>query len=64
MLSPEVHYMVSREQHKDRLRRFEQDQQFLDIEPDQIITNPTQYQKAANWLGDQMIKWGTRLQSL
>ena len=64
MLSPEMRYLVSQEVHKDRLRQFEREQQLEAIESEQTIVYPTSYQKATNWLGDQMIKWGTRLQSL
>lgn len=64
MLSPELSYLVSQEQHNDRIRQFEQQQQLQIIEPEQTVAYPKQYQQAANWLGHQMIKWGTKLQSL
>lgn len=64
MLSPEMRYLVSQEIHKDRLRQFERQQQLEAIEPEQMIVYSKPHQKAASWLGDQMIKWGTRLQSL
>ena len=64
MLSPEINYMVSQEQHNDRIRQFEQEQQLQTLDSEQTIIYPKQYQQAANWLGHQMIKWGTKLQSL
>lgn len=64
MFSPEINYLVSQEQHKDRLRQLDQQHQLDTVETEQTVTYPKQYRVAANWLGHLMIKWGTRLQSL
>lgn len=62
MLSPELHYLVSQEQHKDRLRDLEH-QQLLQAAGLQAGVNFKPHRQAAGWLGSQMVKWGSKLQS-
>lgn len=61
MLSPEINYLVSQEQHRDRLRGIRQ-QQLIQIAGHQQAVDWHSYRKAICWLGDQMVKWGAKLQ--
>ena len=63
MLStPEMHYLVYKEQYKDRLRDMEH-QQLLQAAGLQQGISLKLYRKAVSWLGVQMVKWGSKLQS-
>jgi hypothetical protein len=61
MYNSEIHYLVYREQQKDRLREIEQ-QHLLQIAGLHRGVAPKAYRQAVNWLGMQMVKLGSRLQ--
>ena len=61
MLSPEILQVVNHEQHKDLLRRLEQQKQVQLA--GQNTTGARLYAKAAGLLGTQMVKLGNKLQS-
>ena len=62
MYSPEIHYLVSQEQHKDRLRKLEQ---HLLYQTDGSTTHAEpRHRQAVRWLGSQMVKLGTKLEQL
>ena len=63
MLSPEINHLVGQEQQKDRMREIEH-HQLLQVVGPQHMASATSRRKAAGWLGTQMVKWGTRLQTL
>ena len=62
MLTPEMHYSVYKEQHKDRLREIEH-QHLLQAAGLQQSISSKLYRRTVSWLGIQMVKWGSKLQS-
>ena len=61
MHSLEIEFLVMKEQHKDRLRELERER-LLQAAKLQHGVDLKSYRKAANWLGGQMVKWGSKLQ--
>ena len=61
MHSLEIDYLVVQEQHKDRLRELERER-LLQAAGLRQGVDLKSYRKAANWLGKQMVKWGSKLQ--
>ena len=61
MHSLEVEYLVRQEYYKDRLRELERER-LLQAAGLQQGVDFKSYRKAANWLGKQMVKWGSKLQ--
>ena len=57
----EANYLA-RQEYKERLRNLER-QQRLQAARLQHGTDLKSYQKAAGWLGTQLVKWGAKLQS-
>lgn len=62
MFSLEVNFLVQQEQHQDRLRDMER-RQLLQTVARQPNAGLTLYHKAAGWLGDRLVTWGSKLQS-
>ena len=62
MFSPEISYMVTQEQYKDRLRNIEKQQLIRAARLQQTINRNT-HRKAVGWLGTQLVKWGSKLQN-
>ena len=61
MHTPEMHYLVYKEQHKDRLREIEH-QRLLKIAGLQESASLKLFRQLLKWLGRQMVRWGTKLQ--
>ena len=61
MLSNEVIYLISLEQHRDRLRGLER-HQLIQLAGLQRPANPEIHRRAVAWLGSQMVRWGLALQ--
>ena len=62
MFSLEINHLVRQEQYKDILRDIEQ-QRLLQIAGLQPRARLSPYRKVVSWLGGQMVKWGSKLQS-
>jgi hypothetical protein len=66
MFTPEMHYLVfylaHKERYKIRLREIEH-QRLLRVAGLQESTTLKLYRQFLKWLGRQMVKWGTKLQS-
>ncbi|HMQ51381.1 MAG TPA: hypothetical protein PKD98_04730 [Anaerolineae bacterium] len=63
MLSPEVNQRVVHEQHKDRLRKSKHNRRVAELEQ-QTASITVKERKVVHQLGNLMIRWGTKLQSL
>jgi len=61
MYLSEIHYLINREQHQDRLRELER-YQLRRLAEGQRLSSKV-YQEAVGWLGTQLVNWGTKLQS-
>ena len=61
MHSLEIDYLVVQEQHKDRLRTIERER-LAQATKLQHRLNLKLYRRVTNWLGKQMVKWGSKLQ--
>ncbi len=61
MQVPDINHLVSREQHQDKLREMEH-LQLVKLTQLSQTSERTSSQKTANWLDNQMVKWGIKLQ--
>ena len=62
MLPNEVNYLVSLEQHQDRLRAMER-HQLIELAGLQRRANQEVHRRVVGWLGGQMVRWGLALQN-
>ncbi len=61
MQSLDINNLVSREQYQDKLREIKH-LQLVKLAQLSQTSGERSSRKVANWLGNQMIKWGTKLQ--
>ena len=61
MLPNDLNYLVSLEQHRDRLRELDR-HQLIQLAGLQRPANPEIHRRAAAWIGGQMVRWGLALQ--
>lgn len=61
MFSVEIDYLVRREQYKD-LQREAARQQLIQTAKLRPSSNMESLRRMAGWIGDQMVKWGSKLQ--
>ena len=61
MLSNELNYLVSLEQHQDRLRGLER-HQLVQLAGQQRPADREIYRRVVAWIGGQLVRWGLALQ--
>jgi hypothetical protein len=61
MLPNEVSYLVSLEQHRDRLRELER-HQLIQLAGRQRPANRGIHRRVVAWIGGQLVRWGLALQ--
>ncbi len=61
MFPNELNYLVSLEQHRDRLRAWERHQ--LVQLANQAQGHQAVHRRVAGWLGERLVRWGVVLQS-
>jgi hypothetical protein len=61
MLSNEMNYLVSLEQHRDRLRGLER-HQLAELARQQRPANREIHRRVVAWVGGQLVRWGLALQ--
>ena len=62
MLTPEIHFLIYQEQHRDRLQAMERRRWLQAAGLDQGVSLKL-YRGAIGWLGKQMVQWGSQLQN-
>ncbi len=61
MLPNELNYLVSLEQHRDRLRALER-YRLVQLADLQRASNRDMHRRVVGWVGGQMVRWGLALQ--
>jgi len=61
MFSPEIHFLVGKEQYKDRRREIER-RQLMQITRVGKLANRKPLRKVAGWFGTRLVMWGLKLQ--